>query len=70
MAVSIAEQYEEITSYDQIMTWFCNGALFEDILNALTTQELSGAQAEDLLLKISNGETWDQIWLELGITEE
>jgi hypothetical protein len=70
IALSIAEQYNEITTYEQVMTWYCNGALFEDILNALSTQELSGADAGDLLLQISNGKSWNQIWLELGITEK
>ena len=70
IALSITEQYNEITTYEQVMVWFCNGALFEDILNALSTQELSGADAGDLLLQIANGKSWNRLWLELGITEK
>ncbi len=70
IARSIADQYAEITSYEEIMLWFCNGALFEDILNALTTQELSGVDAEELLRMVAAGKTWDTIWLELDITEQ
>ena len=51
------------------MNWFCSGAEFEDILNALVTEELSEIDAENLLKSIADGNTWDDIWLELGITE-
>lgn len=70
IAASIAEQYVEISSYDEVMGWFCNGALFDDILNALVTEELSGVEAEELLQMLATGYTWNQIWLELGIIEK
>jgi hypothetical protein len=70
IAESIAEQFEEITTYDEIMTWFCSGAYFEDILNALMTEEMVEADADELLHMLAAGKTWDEIWLELGITEE
>ena len=67
---SIAEQFEEETNYDQVMVWFCNGALFDDILTALQTEKLSGTPAKDLLQMQAGGLTWDQIWNEIGLTEE
>ena len=70
IAVSIAEQYAHLTDYDEVVGWFCEGAIFEDILNALTTEELSDVDAGDVLLMVAEGMTWDEIWLELGITEE
>jgi hypothetical protein len=70
IAKSIADQYSDITSYDEVIGWFCNGALFEDILNALATEELSSADAGDILVLVAQGETWDEIWLELGVTKE
>jgi hypothetical protein len=69
IGLSIAEQFEDITSYKEVMSWFCQGAEFEDILNALMAEELSGADGESLLLMIASGKTWDEIWLELGITD-
>ena len=70
IAVSISEQYAYLTDYDEVIGWFCDGAIFEDILNALTTEELSGVEAGDVLVMVAEGKTWDEIWLELGITEE
>ena len=70
IGMSIADQFEEITTYQEVMNWFCNGAEFEDILNALLTEELSGIDAENFLEMIAAGSSWDDIWLELGITEE
>jgi hypothetical protein len=70
IGLSIAEQFEEITTYQEVMNWFCSGAEFEDILNALLTEELSDGDAESFLIMIAEGTTWDEIWLELGITEQ
>ena len=70
IAASIVDQYSAITTYDEIMTWFCNGATFEDILDALTTQELTGVEAEATLRMVAAGFSWDEIWLELGVTDE
>ena len=70
IGMSIAEQFTEITTYEEVMTWFCNGAVFEDILNALATEELTSVDAADSLKLIAAGMTWDEVWLELGLTEE
>ena len=66
---SIADQFED-TTYEQVMVWFCNGAEFEDILQALQTEEITGDDPDKLLRRIAAGETWDEIWLDIGLTEE
>lgn len=70
IAISIVDLYHDITTYEEVMTWFCDGALFEDILNALSTEELSGMEAETTLIMLAEGKTWNQIWLELGVINE
>lgn len=68
IAESIIEKYPEV-SYDRVMTWFCDGAEFEDILLALLTGRLSDADPEDMLEDIAAGITWDEIWEELNLTD-
>ena len=63
----IADQYEDI-SYDHVMVWFCNGAEFEDILLAIQSSENSDASVEEILMMLSDGFTWDEIWQLLDIT--
>lgn len=70
IGMSIAEQFSNVTNYQEVMNWFCAGANFEDILNALLTEELIGMDAQNSLEKIATGNSWDDIWLELGITEQ
>ena len=67
---SIADQFEDETSYEQVMVWFCNGIHFDDILTALQTETLTSISAADLLQMLDSGQTWDQIWVEIGLTEE
>ena len=64
----IADEYE-FTSYDEVMTWFCNGAEFEDILVALQTEELSDTPAEDMLVMVAEGFTWEDIWMVVDLIE-
>jgi uncharacterized lipoprotein NlpE involved in copper resistance len=68
-AQSIAEEYGHLTDYEEIMVWFCNGAEFEDILNALLTEEMTNINAEKLLHRVADGETWNDIWIDLEIVE-
>jgi len=63
---SIAADYD-FTNYDQVMTWFCEGAEFEDILVALETQDATGEPAGDMLQMLADGLTWDDIWLLVGL---
>jgi hypothetical protein len=66
---SIADLYPEQMDYEEVMTWFCNGFEFEDILTALQTAEETDYSAEELLSKFEHGQTWEEIWIELGIVE-
>jgi hypothetical protein len=65
---SIADDYE-FASYEQVMTWFCNGAEFEDILVALETESQTGTPAEEMLQMLADGFTWDEIWQMIGLTD-
>lgn len=65
---AIAEEYDS-TSYEQVMTWFCNGAEFEDILVALETEAQTGALAGEMLQMLADGFTWDDIWQTLDFEE-
>ena len=58
---AIVEDFEDV-EYDEVMYWFCEGASFEDILVALETETVSGTLAEDMLLMLVDGYTWDEIW--------
>ncbi len=65
---AIADQYES-ASYKQIITWFCNGAEFEDILVALETEIQTDTTADEILQMLAEGFTWDDIWLITGLTD-
>jgi hypothetical protein len=69
IALGIVEKFEG-TTYEQVMVWFCNGAEFENILVALQTEKETGYPAEDLLLLIAGDQTWEEIWLSIGLFEE
>ena len=64
----IADEYE-FASYEVVMTWFCKGAEFEDVLVALQTEEQSGTPAEEMLVMLAGGFTWEEIWLVVGLIE-
>jgi len=64
---SIADDYES-TSYEQVMTWFCNGAEFEDILVALETEAQTDTSADEMLKMLADGFTWEEIWQLVGLT--
>ena len=65
---SIADDYES-TSYEQVMTWFCNGAEFEDILVALETEAQTDTSADEMLQMLADGFTWEEIWQMVGLTD-
>ena len=65
---SIAEEYD-FSSYEQVMTWFCNGAEYEDILVALETQSQTGTPADEMLKMLAGGSSWDEIWQQIGLTD-
>jgi hypothetical protein len=63
---SISESYA--ISYQQVMTWFCSGYSFEDILVALETSAAADFPT-DTLLKMSLEKGWEEIWDEIGFIE-
>jgi len=65
---SIADDYES-NSYEQVMTWFCNGAEFEDILVALETEAQTDTSADEMLQMLADGFTWEEIWQMVGLTD-
>jgi len=65
---SIADRFDA-TNYEEVMIWFCNGAEFEDILLALQSEEQGDAGAEEMLVMLADGFSWDEIWQLVGITE-
>ena len=65
---SIAEDFSNV-DYQQVITWFCDGAEFEDILVALETEALTDTPADEMLQLLSDGLTWDDIWQSIGLTD-
>jgi hypothetical protein len=68
MGQSITDDYP-FASYGQVMTWFCSGAEFEDIMVALETESQTGFSTEEMLELISKGFTWQDIWQHIGIMD-
>jgi hypothetical protein len=64
----IADEYD-FASYEEVMTWFCSGAEFEDILVALQTEDQTGTPTEEMLVMLAEGFTWEEIWLVVGLIE-
>ncbi|MFH2103101.1 MAG: hypothetical protein ABIJ39_07075 [Chloroflexota bacterium] len=64
---SIAETYA--VTYEQVMTWFCSGFSFDNILIALETGEAVDIPA-DTLLQMLLEKDWEQIWTEVGFTPD
>ena len=65
---AISDEYE-FADYDQVMTWFCSGAEFEDILVALETELQTDTTANEMLQMLADGFSWDDIWLVTGLTD-
>jgi hypothetical protein len=65
---NIAENYD--VAYSQVMEWYCQEYEFDDIILALETSELMPDYSpDDLLAMKSDGLRWDEIWIEIGLTE-
>ncbi len=67
IAVSMEEKFE--VSYDEIMTWYCDGYAFSDILLALETEKLVDLSVPALLSRLRT-RGWEIIWDELGVNPE
>jgi hypothetical protein len=65
MAEGISETFE--ISYDDVMTLYCDGYAFSDILLALETAQLVDNSAEELLMLLDD-QTWEEIWQDLGVS--
>lgn len=66
---SIADSYP-FTTVAEVMSWFCQGAEFEDILIALETEELNGTDAEEMLQMRAEGLSWEEIWQVVDLYKE
>jgi hypothetical protein len=63
---SIADTYD--VSYEQVMTWFCDGYGFGEITLALETAKVAtDYTAGDLLASKGQGKGWGKVWQELGL---
>ena len=56
-------------SYDEVMSWYCDGYAFSDILLALETSDLADVPVPDLL-PLTENQSWDEIWDDLGVSHE
>ena len=66
MAQGIARTYG--VSYEQIMTWFCQGRFgFGQIILALQTAAITGQPADTYLNKRIKEGGWGKIWRDLGL---
>jgi hypothetical protein len=64
MAEGMAEQFD--VTYDEVMTWYCDGSAFSDILLALETEQLVDQSPEELLSMLEDS-SWEEIWQDLGV---
>lgn len=64
----IADEYQ-FTNYEEVMSWFCQGAEFEDILVALQSEDQSDFPAEEMLAMLAEGLSWEDIWQVIGLVE-
>ena len=67
MGESISAKYE--VRYAEVMTWFCGGASFDDILLALETRKATDAPVETLLERAEEV-GWDEVWVEYEVIGE
>jgi hypothetical protein len=65
MSSSIAASFE--TPFETVMLWYCSGYAFEDILLALQTAAQVETPAGELLVKLGQGLSWEEIWIEIGL---
>jgi hypothetical protein len=56
-------------SGEMVMGWYCSGYAFEDILLALQTAAQVNVSSQDLVDRLGQGQTWEVIWVEIGLLE-
>lgn len=64
MGEGMAAQFD--VTYDEVMTWYCDGYAFSDILLALETDSLVEQTPVELLSMLEDS-TWEDIWGDLGV---
>ena len=67
VAEGMTETFE--ITYDEVMTLYCDGYAFSDILLALETSELVDQSPEALLVRLRT-RTWQEIWDEFGVSPD
>jgi hypothetical protein len=65
VAQSLADAYD--VPIEEIMTWFCEGYGFGEIVHALQTSEETDFSPEELLTLKTELGGWGQVWQELGL---
>jgi hypothetical protein len=63
VGASIAARYQ--VEYSLVMSWFCDGYGFGQIMLALETSKLSSEAPEDLLALRTKGFGWGEIWKDM-----
>lgn len=64
-AENIAQLYQVPTI--EIMDYFCQGVSFDYITLALETTKLADVPLETVIQMVQSGQTWEQVWQELGV---
>jgi hypothetical protein len=67
IALEVAKEYS--ISYAQVTGWLCADIDFEDVLLALETAKEVNIPVEILLQKRLDGQSWEEIWLDVGLIE-
>ena len=65
LAEHISEGFE--IPVEAVMGWYCQGFEFEDILLALQTSAGSEISPDELLVRLGQGQSWDDIWKDIGL---
>jgi hypothetical protein len=65
VAIRLSERYGVTT--DWVMGYFCNGYGMGQIMLALKTAEISGADPETLLAERAEGKGWGKIWQQMKL---
>lgn len=73
LAAKIVERFSNgegegaAVSEEQVMTWFCQGNSFGEIMLALMTQKFDGTNPEEMLQMRKDGIGWGNIWKDKGL---
>lgn len=67
VAERLADSYENVVDYDQIMGWFCDGFGLGEIKLALETSEGTGVSPGELLTESREMGGWGLVWQKYGL---